>query len=111
MADHGTFHAGASIVDDADVPTFEASGGDWSQIAEEAARLGEERIIALTALAGALAATPLGERVGEAVEKLAAGSVADAHLTVVDGASLFVHEERPAEVARALLPVLTGRSR
>jgi hypothetical protein len=24
---------------------------------------------------------------------------------------LFVHEERPAEVARALLPVLTGRSR
>ena len=32
----------------------------------------------------------------------------DARLTVVDGASLFVHEERPAEVARALLPVLTG---
>ncbi|WNB85949.1 NADH-quinone oxidoreductase subunit D [Cellulomonas sp. ATA003] len=26
-------------------PTFEASGGDWSQIAEEAARLGEERIV------------------------------------------------------------------
>ncbi|WP_298454552.1 NADH-quinone oxidoreductase subunit D [uncultured Cellulomonas sp.] len=25
--------------------TFEASGGDWSQIAEEAARLGEERIV------------------------------------------------------------------
>ncbi|HEY5515221.1 MAG TPA: NADH-quinone oxidoreductase subunit D [Pengzhenrongella sp.] len=31
---------------DADgTPTFEASGGDWSSIAEEAARLGEERII------------------------------------------------------------------
>ncbi|WP_407341294.1 NADH-quinone oxidoreductase subunit D [Pengzhenrongella phosphoraccumulans] len=27
------------------VPMFEASGGDWSEIAEEAARLGEERII------------------------------------------------------------------
>ena len=31
-----------------------------------------------------------------------------AHLTVIDRASLFVHEERPAEVARALLPVLTA---
>ena len=35
----------------------------------------------------------------------------DAHLTVVEDASLFVHEERPAEVARALLPVLTGGAR
>ena len=35
----------------------------------------------------------------------------DAHLTVVEDASLFVHEERPAEVAQALLPVLTGRGR
>lgn len=35
----------------------------------------------------------------------------DAHLTVVDDASLFVHEERPAEVAQALLPILTGRGR
>jgi NADH-quinone oxidoreductase subunit D len=26
-------------------PTYEASGGDWSRIAEEAARLGEERIV------------------------------------------------------------------
>jgi hypothetical protein len=49
------------------------------------ARLGGERITALTALAGALAATPLGEQVGEAVEKLAAGSVADAHLTALAG--------------------------
>ncbi|HWS58464.1 MAG TPA: NADH-quinone oxidoreductase subunit D [Actinotalea sp.] len=37
--------AGASIVDDDDVPVFEATGGDWSEIAEEAARLGEERIV------------------------------------------------------------------
>jgi pimeloyl-ACP methyl ester carboxylesterase len=35
----------------------------------------------------------------------------DAQLTVIDDASLFVHEERPAQVAEALLPVLTGRGR
>jgi NADH-quinone oxidoreductase subunit D len=45
MAHSQTPHASAHIVDDADVPTFEASGGDWSEIAEEAARLGEERIV------------------------------------------------------------------
>ncbi|GIG30099.1 NADH-quinone oxidoreductase subunit D [Cellulomonas marina] len=35
------------VVDDdtTGVPSFEASGGDWSTIAEEAARLGEERIV------------------------------------------------------------------
>ncbi len=33
---------------------------------------------------------------------------ADAELTVVRGAGLFSHEERPAEVAAALLPTLTG---
>ncbi|CAN5391788.1 NADH-quinone oxidoreductase subunit D [soil metagenome] len=27
------------------IPSFEAAGGDWSEIAEEAARLGEERIV------------------------------------------------------------------
>jgi len=32
----------------------------------------------------------------------------DARLEVIQGAGLFAHEERPAEVARALLPVLTG---
>lgn len=35
------------------------------------------------------------------------GGFPDAHLTVVDDASLFVHEERPREVAHALLPALT----
>ncbi len=33
----------------------------------------------------------------------------DARLTVVEGAALFSHEERPDEVARALLPTLLGR--
>ena len=32
----------------------------------------------------------------------------DARLDVIEGAGLFAHEERPAEVAEALLPVLTG---
>ena len=36
------------------------------------------------------------------------GTFPDARLEVVDGAGLFSHEERPAEVARALLPVLIG---
>jgi haloalkane dehalogenase len=34
------------------------------------------------------------------------GSFPDARLEVVDGAAIFSHEERPAEVARALLKVL-----
>jgi pimeloyl-ACP methyl ester carboxylesterase len=32
----------------------------------------------------------------------------DARIEVIDGAGLFSHEERPADVARALLPTLTG---
>jgi pimeloyl-ACP methyl ester carboxylesterase len=36
------------------------------------------------------------------------GTFPDARLAVVPGAGLFSHEERPAEVARALLPVLVG---
>jgi pimeloyl-ACP methyl ester carboxylesterase len=36
------------------------------------------------------------------------GTFDDAALAVVAGAGLFAHEERPAEVAAALLPVLTG---
>ncbi len=42
-----TPYASPHIVDESaeGVPTFEASGGDWSEIAEEAARLGEERIV------------------------------------------------------------------
>ncbi len=32
----------------------------------------------------------------------------DARIEVIEGAGLFAHEERPTEVARALLPTLTG---
>ena len=35
-------------------------------------------------------------------------SFPDARLEVIEGAGLFAHEERPAEVAEALLPVLTA---
>jgi len=45
MTTQSTPRAGAPIVDEGDAPVFEASGGDWSDIAEEAARLGEERIV------------------------------------------------------------------
>ncbi len=36
------------------------------------------------------------------------GTFPDAGLTVIAGAGLFAHEERPAEVAQALLPLLTA---
>jgi pimeloyl-ACP methyl ester carboxylesterase len=36
------------------------------------------------------------------------GTFPDARLATIHGAGLFSHEERPAEVAQALLPVLTG---
>jgi pimeloyl-ACP methyl ester carboxylesterase len=39
------------------------------------------------------------------------GDFSDAQLAVIPGAGLFAHEERPAEVAAALLPVLTGSRR
>ncbi len=36
------------------------------------------------------------------------GGFPDAQIEVVEGAGLFSHEERPADVAKALLPTLTG---
>ncbi|KAB2350888.1 hypothetical protein [Actinomadura rudentiformis] len=50
------------------------------------ARLGEERAAALTALAGAVAASPLGPAVSEAADKVAAGSIGEEHLTALAGA-------------------------
>ncbi|MGP3928931.1 hypothetical protein [Nonomuraea sp. KM88] len=49
------------------------------------ARVGEEAAGALAALAGALAASPIGERVREAAGKVAAGSVGDEHLAALAG--------------------------
>ncbi|MDG4786619.1 hypothetical protein O7626_11870 [Micromonospora sp. WMMD1102] len=74
------------------------------------ARLGEQPRAALTALADALAATPLADRVREAVEKVVAGSLADEHLTALAGgrAALLgaVHDALLARLDAAL-----GRSR
>jgi hypothetical protein len=70
------------------------------------ARLGEERAAALAALAAAMAVTPLGERVGEAVDKVTAGSIADEHLMALAGArtALFgsVHDALLARLDAAL---------
>ncbi|MEU7979890.1 hypothetical protein AB0B63_15280 [Micromonospora sp. NPDC049081] len=50
------------------------------------ARVGEQDAAALTALADAVAGTPLGERVAEAVGKVTAGSVGQEHLAALAGA-------------------------
>ncbi|WP_229401764.1 hypothetical protein [Micromonospora okii] len=50
------------------------------------ARPGEAQVAALGELAAALAATPLGDRVAEAVAKVTAGSPADEHLAALAGA-------------------------
>ncbi|MBB6346165.1 hypothetical protein FHU36_002674 [Nonomuraea muscovyensis] len=74
------------------------------------ARLGEERAAAPAALAGAVSASPLGERAGEAAAKIIAGSVAGDHLTALAGARTAllgaVHDALLARLDTAL-----GRSR
>ncbi|MFC6016338.1 hypothetical protein ACFP2T_09020 [Plantactinospora solaniradicis] len=74
------------------------------------ARLGEERAAALGALAGAVAGTPLGDRIREAVEKIVAGSLGDEHLLALAGARTAllgaVHDALLARLDTAL-----GRSR
>jgi hypothetical protein len=71
------------------------------------ARLGDGHARAFAAMADALAATPLGAPMGEAVEKLAAGSVADTELTVLAGgrAALLgaVHDALLAQLDSALV--------
>jgi hypothetical protein len=49
-------------------------------------RLGDQRVAALSALAGAVAATPLGTPVAEAVDKIVVGPVTDEHLAALAGA-------------------------
>lgn len=49
-------------------------------------RLGAEQSAALAALASAVAVTPLGDRVSEAVEKISAGSIGDEHLAALAAA-------------------------
>ncbi|WP_328346715.1 hypothetical protein [Micromonospora sp. NBC_00421] len=74
-----------------DAPTGLADADDVVAGFDEAllggfARVGEQDAAALTALAGAVAGTPLGERVAEAVGKVIAGSVGQEHLAALAGA-------------------------
>ncbi|MDT0316789.1 hypothetical protein [Streptomyces millisiae] len=79
-------------------------------LGEGLARLGGEHATALTDLAAALAGSPLGPAVAEAVEKIAAGSVTDEHLAALAGArtALFgaLHDADLAALDAAL-----GRTR
>jgi len=73
-------------------------------------RIGEAQAGALAAFAAALAATPLRDRVSEAVDKVRAGSLGDEHLAALAGgrAALLgaVHDAQLARLDGAL-----GRSR
>ncbi|GAA0348265.1 hypothetical protein NE235_10945 [Actinoallomurus spadix] len=74
------------------------------------ARLDEEQAGRLAALAGALRDTPLGPAVGEAVEKITAGSIGEQELAALAGARTTllgaVHDARLARFDAAL-----GRAR
>ncbi|MEV6108285.1 hypothetical protein AB0M28_26775 [Streptomyces sp. NPDC051940] len=70
------------------------------------ARLGEERAAALTALAGAVAGSPLGPAAEDAAGKATAGSAGDEQLAVLAGARTAllgaVHDARLAALDAAL---------
>lgn len=89
---------------------LELADGFDRALAHGLGRLGEEHVAALEALAAAMAATPLGDRVAEAVTKVAAGAAAEEHLVALAGArtALFgaVHD---ALLAR--LDAVLGRTR
>ncbi|MFI6504926.1 hypothetical protein [Nonomuraea typhae] len=74
------------------------------------ARLGEERAEALTELAAAVAATPLGPLSAEAADKITAGSIGEEHVTALAGARTTllgaVHDALLARLDTAL-----GRTR
>ncbi|RBQ14106.1 hypothetical protein DP939_42330 [Spongiactinospora rosea] len=65
---------------------FAVVDGFDDALAHGLARLGEERAAALSTLAAAVAATPLGDRAADAAAKAAAGSVTDDDLAVLAGA-------------------------
>jgi hypothetical protein len=103
-----------AALQEGDIPgltgALELVDGFDGALAHGFARLTEDGAAALTALAGAVAGTPLRDRVADAAGKVAAGSVTDEHLTALAGAraALFgaVHD---ALVAR--FDAATGRAR
>ncbi|GAA3751332.1 hypothetical protein [Salinactinospora qingdaonensis] len=66
--------------------TLDIVAGFDDALAHGLARPDATRAAALEGLAGALAGTPLGAAVGEAVEALSSGSLADGHLAALAGA-------------------------
>ncbi|BCJ36566.1 hypothetical protein Athai_40690 [Actinocatenispora thailandica] len=67
-------------------PALDVADGLDEVLAHGLSRLGEPERAALTALAAAVGTSPLAVPVGEAVAKLAAGTVADAYLAALAGA-------------------------
>ncbi|GAB2931544.1 hypothetical protein GCM10027280_19030 [Micromonospora polyrhachis] len=99
----------STLLDDAPsgvVETLDLVSGFDEGLVSGFARLGEERAAALTALAGAMAATPLADRVAAAAEKIAGGSVTEEHLSVLAGARIAllgaVHDALLARLDTAL---------
>lgn len=92
------------------VEALEIVAGFDAALVHGLGRIGEPQAKALTAFAASLAATPLRDRVAEAVEKVRAGSLGDDHLTALAGgrAALLgaVHDAQLARLDAAL-----GRSR
>jgi hypothetical protein len=90
--------------------TLDLVAGLDAALAHGLARLDQEQAGRLAAVAGALCDTPLGPAVGEAVEKITAGSIGDEHLAVLAGArtALFgaVHDAQLGRLDAAL-----GRTR
>ncbi|MGC9666012.1 hypothetical protein ACNTMW_05575 [Planosporangium sp. 12N6] len=79
----------AELLDGAPAGVEQALGvvsGFDGALAHGFARVGEDRAMALTELAGAVAATPIGARVAEAVATVIAGAVADEQLVALAGA-------------------------
>ncbi|WP_433053108.1 hypothetical protein [Dactylosporangium sp. CS-033363] len=67
---------------------LEAAGAIDEGLLHGFARIDDDRAAALAALAAAFAGSPLGDAVAEAVEKIAAGSVADDHLFALAAARI-----------------------
>lgn len=92
------------------VETLDVVDGLDDALVHGLGRIGEAQAGALAAFAAALATTPLRDRVGEAVDKVRAGSLGDEHLAALAGgrAALFgaVHDAQLARLDAAL-----GRSR
>ncbi|WP_426508470.1 hypothetical protein ACPPVO_58425 [Dactylosporangium sp. McL0621] len=102
-----TLFAGAGTGPDPEIDAaLETAGAVDEGLLHGFARIDDDRTAALAGLAGAFAGSPLREAVAEAVDKVAAGSVADDHLFALAAAriALFgsVHDALLARADAAL---------